>query len=133
MQQNELQHYGVIGMKWGIRRGRTQEAYEKASKKLKKLDDKVNKAEAKSRKASARVDRIRYGIHIPGSRDKAEKKARMASGKAANAVEKARKWYTKMEKVFAETDISLTTEQQKLGQSYIDRLDQRAYMRSLRG
>ena len=40
---SELYHYGVLGMKWGIRRGNTAKAYTKASKKLTKLDKKVDK------------------------------------------------------------------------------------------
>lgn len=27
---NELYHYGVVGMKWGVRRGNSAQAYEKS-------------------------------------------------------------------------------------------------------
>ena len=36
--KSELYHYGVLGMKWGIRRGNSANAYANASKKLTKLD-----------------------------------------------------------------------------------------------
>lgn len=45
-----LMHYGVLGMKWGVRRGKTQQAYEKASKKLEKYDRKVTKYNAEAEK-----------------------------------------------------------------------------------
>lgn len=41
---NELKHYGVIGMKWGVHRGNVSSAYGKATAKRKKLDDRVVKA-----------------------------------------------------------------------------------------
>ena len=44
MEQNELMHYGVIGMKWGVRRGNVAQAYSKATAKRKKLDNRVVQA-----------------------------------------------------------------------------------------
>ena len=41
---NELKHYGVIGMKWGVYRGNVASEYSKATAKRKKLDDRVVKA-----------------------------------------------------------------------------------------
>ena len=39
----ELYHYGVMGMKWDVRKNPAQ-AYEKASKKMTKLNNRVEKA-----------------------------------------------------------------------------------------
>ena len=44
-QDGELMHYGVIGMKWGVRRGNTAKAYEKASKASYKAVKKAQKAQ----------------------------------------------------------------------------------------
>ena len=41
--EDELKHYGVLGMKWGVHRN-PQRAYEKATKKLYKLNKKSQKA-----------------------------------------------------------------------------------------
>lgn len=123
----ELYHYGVVGMKWGIHRGRTTEAYEKASKKLKKLDDKIEKAQAKSRRATEKADNRRYGFATPGMRARAERKARKASYKVAKKTRKANKWLNKMDKTFSKTEIkSLSSEQLSMGKKYLDYLNSRA-------
>ena len=40
---DELMHYGKLGMKWGVRHGHSDKVYAKASRKLEKLDNKVQK------------------------------------------------------------------------------------------
>ena len=74
----ELYHYGVIGMKWGVRRGNTAKAYAKASKKLNKLDARVEKAKDKSREKTAKADKRMYGIATKGMRERAAAKASKA-------------------------------------------------------
>lgn len=44
MEQNELMHYGVLGMKWGVHRGNVSTAYGKATAKRKKLENRVVQA-----------------------------------------------------------------------------------------
>lgn len=109
MQQNELQHYGVLGMKWGIRRGRkqisratTREEYEKgvstltkhrakASKKVAKLEKKgvkidkaYNKAVLKTDVKIAKMEKKRYKLERKAdSRFTSEDKAAELLGKAA--------------------------------------------------
>ena len=125
----ELYHYGVIGMKWGVRRGNTAKAYAKASNKLKKLDARVEKAKDKSRKATAKADKRMYGISTQGMREKSARKASKASYKAVKKARKAQRWVSKMEKTFSKTDISLTKEQQALGKKYMAMIDTRAASR----
>ena len=124
---SELYHYGVLGMKWGVRRGNTARAYEKASKKLTKLDKKVNKAEALARKRRGQVDAAAASFFSTKRRiDKAETRSKKASAKAALRNRKAERWYKSMEKAFADTDISMTKEQVAMGKRYMDHMNLRA-------
>ena len=124
---SELYHYGVLGMKWGIRRGNTTKAYAKASKKLTKLDKKVDKAEALARKRRGQIDAAAASFFSTKRRiDKAETRSKKASAKAALRNRKAERWYKSMEKAFADTDISMTKEQVTMGKRYMDHMNLRA-------
>ena len=123
---HELYHYGVLGMKWGVRRGNTSKAYEKASKKLSKLDAKVDKAEAEARKRKGQADAAAARRFI--SRDKVSKyefKAKKASAKAAVRLRKAERWYKSMESAFADTGVSMSKEQIAMGQRYVEHMNMR--------
>lgn len=50
MDNNELMHYGVLGMKWGARRNAAK-AYSKAVKKQQKLNKNIDDAKASYTKA----------------------------------------------------------------------------------
>lgn len=130
--EQELLHYGVLGMKWGVRRGRTAKAYEKASKKLNKLNRKVEKAESKARKRAYIADKRNYGFALPIMRDIGNHKAKKTAAKAAKKLYKAKKWIDAMEKTFKNTDVSLSKAQIEIGKTYAAKLDTRASMRGLR-
>lgn len=130
---DELQHYGVLGMKWGVRRGNTARAYEKASKKLTKLNNRVEKQQTKARKKMDRAERKENSfLASERSTNRAIRKAKTSEYNSARKMKKALAWYKSMESTFAKTDIKLTAKQQELGRRYIDTLNSRTTMRSIR-
>lgn len=114
MEQNELMHYGVLGMKWGVHRGNVAKAYGKASAKRKKLDNRVTQAkkaydkaaikantgasmkyqklQAKADKVQAKADKKKYGMFSNA------KKAAELQVKADRAQYKANKYKSTYEK-----------------------------------
>lgn len=123
MTEHELYHYGVLGMKWGVRRGKTTKAYSKASKKLDKLDKKVTKAENKVIKRAAKNDAVLSSRFASDRKiDKSKRKVEKAAASYRKSIRKANKWYKSMEKTFAKTDIKLTTEQAQRGKKYLHNL-----------
>lgn len=117
---NELAHYGVWGMKWGVHRGQANKAYDKASKKLNKIDTKINKYQAKAVKRRMQADKHFFGHDIY------RELARDNSLKAAKQMRKAQKWYKKMEKVFANTPIKMTEKQAAIGRKYTESILERS-------
>lgn len=137
LDQNELYHYGVLGMKWGVRKDRktgerkhANEAYAKASNKLRKLDSKIGKSNVKTmrkfdvyEKARYKADNADYKAKASATKwsrnrnekkyDKLDRKAikaqlqyNKAIIKSEKASKKAQNWYKQMEKTFA--NITLT-------------------------
>lgn len=123
MTEHELYHYGVLGMKWGVRRGKTAKAYSKASKKLNKFDQKVTDAEQEVIKRSKKYDNAMASRFATNRRqEKAQHKVNEAAASYRKSLRKANKWYKSMEKTFAKTDVKFTSDQVKLGKKYVSRL-----------
>lgn len=132
LRNDELMHYGVIGMKWGVHRGQSAKAYAKASDKLNRMSGKINKYQAKATKKMYKADKKMYN---PFSSKASVKKAHLEASKYQNKVDrrvyKAKKWMDQMSKVFADTPQSLSKEQIALGKQYADRLQKNAEMNSM--
>lgn len=56
LSNEELMHYGVLGMKWGIHRGNVAQSYSKAVSKRNKLDKQVEVAKTKAQKATVKAN-----------------------------------------------------------------------------
>lgn len=102
-----LAHYGVLGMKWGVRHD-PGKAYRKATMKADKLQAKAAKRQDKAAKARNKARTSRYGITDTGRTiwKNRQIKAGKANRKADKATRKAEKWIKQMNKAFADIPMS---------------------------
>ena len=102
-----LAHYGVLGMKWGVRHD-PRSAFTKASNKADKLLIKVMKANERATHAQNKARKTRYGITDTGRTiwERRQIKAGKANRKADKATRKAEKWIRQMNHEFSK--ITLT-------------------------
>lgn len=121
-----LEHYGVLGMKWGVRKD-PDKAYNRASNKLSKLDKKVVDAEARISKANEKSlkKRQKADTAILFKKHKARKAAssiRSINREHLNLqrkAAKAEKWYKNMENTFRDVKLSSIDPSYKaLGKKY---------------
>ena len=131
MENNYLYHYGVKGMKWGVRKGRVDQAYDRASRKLIQLDNRINRAQQRlTRTQRIRNSKIRKTANfLSGSSqqywDNERELYRLeknAIRKINRSIKKADKWYKSMEETFKGTSIRLSKEQQDMGRRYSEML-----------
>ena len=103
-EQDYLAHYGVLGMKWGVRHD-PQRAYERASKKLNRLSRKSDRAYDKmtrQRKKSERAAAVGMGNRSRGDH---ARKAGNYKRRAMRYAKRGSKWLKAMEREFANQDV----------------------------
>lgn len=100
-----LTHYGVKGMKWGVRKNTTRSlsrAFRKASTKQTRLTNRANKLAKKGAKLQIRgVKRGNTKTHFKGLR---------AQYKSAKVQQKADRWEKAMRETFADVEMSSISE-----------------------
>lgn len=125
-QETDVEHYGVLGMKWGVRKD-ANKAYSRASNKLNKLDRKANDASARASKIESKsVDKQRKADSARIFKKSSAKKAIKAIEKSDRArldyvkkMEKAVSWYKQMENTFKDVKLSnVSSDHIKLGEKY---------------
>lgn len=138
MEYNELMHYGVLGMKWGIKHDPTK-AYHKAINKSNKLQKKIDSNDLRAERYQAKSSiaenkaflnrtKKRYGKSNIKKAYKHEYESEILGLKADKATRKSiklerkrEKWLKKVEDNFSKYEVTrIPDEEYKVGLHYVD-------------
>jgi hypothetical protein len=123
LNHNYLAHYGVLGMKWGVRRNASK-AYVKAVKKQRKIEDKASKLQVKSAKKQLKATKKMANSTTKAGMMKGLKlqaQANKLNLKSAKLQRKAINWVNQMNKTFAGYDVErVPATQVARGKNFVD-------------
>lgn len=105
---DELKHFGVLGMKWGIHKGKIATTYAKAKTKSKKLENKLTYATNRTRRREATYRKKGSRRHWTDrgvlSEEKALRKYNKAKAKQMKLERKSERWGQLTAKAFRDYD-----------------------------
>ena len=122
MNNDELKHYGVVGMKWGVRRGSIDRVNTKAAKQLAKYDKKIEKQGRKITKASQKYNKYKNSFLFRKGplEDKWERKLNKAVYKQEKTAIKGQKFVNEMSKSMSEAGYKPKKEHIDAGKRYAE-------------
>lgn len=109
---NELYHYGVIGMKWGVRKNPSK-AYAMAMRKSNKIEKRRAKTEAKAHKLMKQGAKLYNRYRLTDFREIGNEKmvrAHALEVKAADIAKSGERWKKAVDKTFKDYSVSKITD-----------------------